>query len=72
MKLFAMAVHHPVCRVLINQLFCTASIRADDTDAATTQDSTVAAGGDAMGNPTTHLGGAKGAGTTAVEDAEGG
>ena len=47
----------------------TASIQADDTDAATTQDSTVAAGGDAMGNPTIHLGGEEGSGTT-VEDAE--
>ena len=47
----------------------TAPIQADDTGAATTQDSTVAAGGDAMGDPTIHLGGAAGSGTT-VEEAE--
>jgi len=48
----------------------TASIQADDTDAALTQDSFVAAEGDAMGDPTIHEGGEAGAGTT-VEDAEG-
>ena len=47
----------------------TAPIQADDTGAATTLDSTVAAGGDTMGDPTIHLGGAAGSGTT-VEEAE--
>ena len=48
----------------------TAPIQADDTGAATTQDSTVAAGGDAMGNPTIHLGGVAGSGTTVEEAGE--